>query len=64
MQFNHCSNQLENDNIKESKQAKAKEDSYSGMRQQKLVTEAMFKPMGYDVHNVHISVYIGDWVYV
>ena len=37
------------------KPAKAKEDSYSGMRQRKLVTEAMVKPVGYDVHNVHIS---------
>ena len=34
------------------------------MRQRKLVTEAMVKPVGYDVHNVHISVYIGGWMYV
>ena len=30
----------------------AKEDSYSGMRTRKLVTEAMVKPVGYDVHSV------------
>ena len=49
---------------KDSKKAKTEEDSYSGICQQKLLTKAMFKPLGYDVHNVHISVYIGDWVYV
>ena len=42
---------------KDSKQAKAKEDSYSGMRHDG-------QPLGYNVHNVHISVYIGDWVHV
>ena len=47
---------------KDSKKAKTEEDSYSGICQQKLLTKAMFKPLGYDVHNVHISVYIGDWV--
>ena len=31
---------------KDSKKAKAKEDSYSGMRRRKLVTEAMVKPVG------------------
>ena len=46
------------------KKAKTEEDSYSGICQQKLLTKAMFKPLGYDVHNVHISVYIGDWVSV
>ena len=45
--------------INDPKQAKAQEDSFSGMGQQKLVTKAMVKPVGYDVHNVHISVYIG-----
>ena len=49
---------------KDSKKAKTEEDSYSGICQQKLLTKAMFKPLGYDVHNVHISVYIGDWVSV
>ena len=42
---------------KDSKKAKTEEDSYSGICQQKLLTKAMFKPLGYDVHNVHISVY-------
>ena len=46
---------------KDSKKAKTEEDSYSGICQQKLLTKAMFKPLGYDVHNVYISVYIGDW---
>ena len=45
---------------KDSKKAKTEEDSYSGICQQKLLTKAMFKPLGYDVHNVHISVHIGD----
>ena len=47
---------------KDSKKAKTEEDSYSGICQQKLLTKAMFKPLGYDVHNVHISVYIGGWM--
>ena len=36
----------------------AKEDSYSGMRTRKLVTEVMVKPVDYDVHSVHTAVII------
>ena len=36
----------------------AKEDSCSGMRTRKLVTEANVKTVGYDVHSVHIAVII------
>ena len=37
-------------------------DSLSGMRPRKLVTEAMVKPVGYDVHSVHTAVIINvNW---
>ena len=36
----------------------AREDSSSGMRTRKLVTGAMVRPVGYDVHSVHTAMII------